>query len=136
MTLSNEVVAKFKDLLIKVVKMYEEKLSIESMEADGLSPDFSELAQSRSRMKDGMMITGEKHLDLLIRALDDHHRRLTEMLVEIRLRQTCPEARTQRRKIESAIKEELTKIARLRQELNAWPLAENLQRVDRPDFIG
>jgi hypothetical protein len=129
MTLSNEVVAKFKDLLIKVVDMYEEKLSIESMEADGLSPDLSELAQIKSRMKDGMMIAGEKHLDLLMLALDDHHRRLTEMLVEIRLRQTCPEARTQRREIESAIKEELAEIARLRQELNAWTLAENLQSV-------
>jgi hypothetical protein len=49
--------------------------------------------------------------------------------VEIRLRQTCPEARTQRREIESAIKEELAEIARLRQELNAWTLAENLQSV-------
>jgi hypothetical protein len=132
--LSNEVVAKFKDLLIKVVNMYEERLRMESMEANGLSPDLSELAQIKSRMKDGMMITGEKHLDLLIRALDDHYRRLTGILVENRIRQTCPEARTQRRKIESAIKEELTKTARLRQELNASQ-AENLQTVDRSELI-
>jgi hypothetical protein len=84
MTLSSEVVTEFKGLLTKAADLYEERLRMESKEADGLSPDFSQLAQIKSRMKDGMMITG-KHLDLLIRVLDDHHRRLTEMLVEIPL---------------------------------------------------
>jgi hypothetical protein len=129
MTLSSEVVTEFKDLLTKAADLYEERLRMESKEAD-----LSELAQIKSRMKDGMMITG-KHLDLLIWALDDHHRRLTGTLVENRLRQTCPDARTQRRKIESAINEELTKIARLRQELIASRLTENLQTVDRSELI-